>query len=192
MTNYLYRGILAGIMFLLPVVPDLEWYVLSLFLLIFLIIVNILVDKFNLLEDRHRNRRKKDNPILTGIFYISAIVFILFMFGFFKYQPIAILSDSMKDYYAKGDAVVIEKIDKEDIPFIEKDDIIYYRYDGKYITHRVYAIEVSNGSYIFYTKGDNNDFVDNWKVSEDDIVGVVKFRIKYVGWPSVLLNGLLS
>ena len=56
----------------------------------------------------------------------------------------------------------------------------------------MYEKEFVNGSYIFYTKGDNNEFVDNWEVYEDDIIGVVKFRIKYLGWPSVLLNDLLS
>ena len=192
LSNYLYRGILSGIMFLSPVVPSYPWYIESLILLCFLIIINILVDKYSFLEDRRDKHRKKDNPIISNILLITVIAFASFVFGFFKYQPISILSDSMKDYCSKGDVVIIEKIDKEDISFIEKDDIIYYRYDNKYITHRVYEIEVVNGTYVFYTKGDNNEFVDNWKVYEEDIIGVVKFRVKYFGWPSVILNDLLS
>lgn len=192
LSNYLYRSILGLIMFLLPVIPNYPWYIESLLLLIFLIVVNVLVDKYSILEDRKSRGRKKENSIISSIILISVIVFASFMFGFFKYQPISILSNSMKNYYSKGDVVIIEKINQEDIQFIEKDDIIYYRYDNKYITHRVYEKEFVNGSYIFYTKGDNNEFVDNWEVYEDDIIGVVKFRIKYLGWPSVLLNDLLS
>ena len=192
LSNYLYRSILGMIMFLLPIVPNFAWYVESLFLLIFLIIVNVLVDRYSILEERKGRKRKKENPILSSIILVSVIIFASFMFGFFKYQPISILSNSMKDYYSKGDVVIVEKITKEDIQFIEKDDIIYYRYDNKYITHRVYEKELVNGEYVFYTKGDNNEFVDNWEVYDEDIIGVVKFRIKYLGWPSVLLNDLLS
>ena len=86
----------------------------------------------------------------------------------------------------------INEVKSSDIDNIKEKDIIYYRYGNKYITHRVVDIDVEDGSYIFYTKGDNNNDVDPWRVKESDIVGLVKCRIKYLGWPSVWVYELLS
>lgn len=190
--NYIYRGFIAGVTLFSPIIPNLEWIVSDFFLLVLLVVLIFSVDHLVDLEDRRKKRVKKENSFTFWIFLVFAAVFILFMIGVFKYQPIAILSDSMKDYYARGDAVVIEKIDEEDINIIDKGDIIYYKYDGKYITHRVIDIKVENDYYVFYTKGDNNDIVDPWEVGENDIIGIVRFRVKYIGWPSVWLYELLS
>ena len=116
----------------------------------------------------------------------------MFIVGCFKYQPIAVLSNSMKDYYSRGDIVIVEKISTDDIENIKEKDILYYRYGDKYITHRVYDIKEKEGKLIFFTKGDNNNDVDPWVVNEEDIHGVVRMKIKYLGWPTVWVYELLS
>ena len=41
-------------------------------------------------------------------------------------------------------------------------------------------------------KGDDNDTVDDWEVPGYTIEGVIRFNIRYVGWPAVWFNTLVS
>jgi signal peptidase I len=59
---------------------------------------------------------------------------------------------------------------------------------GKIITHRVLAIIESPDGKIYKTKGDNNPTYDSFDVEEKDGIGVVKYVIKYVGFPTVWFN----
>ncbi|MBE6150701.1 MAG: signal peptidase I [Firmicutes bacterium] len=192
--NYIYRGILSGIVLFSPIIPNLNWLVNNLFLLILLIILVFSIDYLVDLEEKRIRKRKikQGNTLGTYCLFGITVIFVLFVVGIFKYQPIAILSNSMKGSFSKGDAVVVEKIDKDDLSRIKKDDVIYYKYDGRYITHRVIEIEEVNGSYIFYTKGDNNLTNDEWKVHDYMVEGIICFSVKYVGWPSVWLNSLVK
>ena len=61
------------------------------------------------------------------------------------------------------------------------------------ITHRIINIDVINDEYFISTKGDRvGNVVDDWLVKRKDVIGVVKFRIPYVGYPTVWLNNLLK
>lgn len=188
--NYVFRGVFSGILLFSPFLINNNWFIINLSLMLLLVILVIVFDFMNDFNDRKKRRKYKDGSIGTWCLFIFVFVFLLFIFGFFKYQPIAILSNSMKGYFSKGDAVIIEKINNDDLSLINEGDVIYYKYEDKYITHRVVEIEKRNNSYVFKTKGDNNNTVDSWKVNGEDVVGVVKFYVKYIGWPSVLLNEL--
>ena len=49
---------------------------------------------------------------------------------------------------------------------------------------------VRSGQEVFYvTKGDNNEVADTLMVKRSQIVGIVKYKVRYVGYPTVLLNG---
>lgn len=61
-------------------------------------------------------------------------------------------------------------------------------YEGKVIVHRIYKIIDTNGEYFIYTKGDANSNYDEYKITKDMIIGVVKFKIPLLGYPTVLLN----
>ncbi|NIQ07446.1 MAG: signal peptidase I, partial [Candidatus Korarchaeota archaeon] len=58
-----------------------------------------------------------------------------------------------------------------------------------FVIHRVVAIKETSGDLYFKTKGDNNPFNDTelwgW-IPEENIVGVVIFRIPYVGYPFIV------
>ena len=74
---------------------------------------------------------------------------------------------------------------------IKKGDILVYNHENKIIVHRV--IKKINGENIsFKTKGDYNNAKDSWIVKQDDVIGIVKFRIRWVGMPTVALNELLN
>ena len=78
-----------------------------------------------------------------------------------------VLSDSMED-----------KIITFDKNNYKVDDIIMYRYDGETVTHRIVEI-IDNG---FITKGDANEFNDDYVVYKDDIIGKVSIIIPKYGY----------
>lgn len=96
----------------------------------------------------------------------------------------------MGNELTKGDIVIINKTDEDEILKINVGDIIVYNYNDKVIVHRVYETD-EDRSY-FITKGDNNEDPDNWIVTSGDIIGVVKFKIKYLGLPTIYFNEIYN
>ena len=111
--------------------------------------------------------------------------FLKFISGIFKYQIIAIASNSMKPVYEKGDAVIIEKKKPDQI---KEQDILAFKKNNIYITHRVIEIIKNENNYNFITKGDNNKEIDKYKVTEKEAIGTVKYIIKYIGFPTIWFN----
>lgn len=58
----------------------------------------------------------------------------------------------------------------------------------KYVSFMYSRQEDKNGEYFIYTKGDANSNYDEYKITKDMIIGVVKFKIPLLGYPTVLLN----
>ena len=93
----------------------------------------------------------------------------------------------------KGDAVIVEKLDIDEIKKIKIGEILVFKKEGKIIVHRVVQKnKITEDEYYFYTKGDNNNSYDGYPISIDNIIGVVKARIKFIGYPTVLLNEILE
>ena len=118
--------------------------------------------------------------MITGIIYITS--------GYFKYYAIAIGSGSMFPNIKKGDAVIIEKV--RNIDDIAENEIIAYRYNNIIVVHRLNKKIYTGSEYYFYTKGDANNALDNYKITKDMIIGIVRVKIPYIGYPTVWLNEL--
>ena len=112
--------------------------------------------------------------------------------GFFKYQNMTIGSNSMKNYMSKGDVIVLEKLKGDELKELNKDDILVFRYNTKIIAHRIYEVINKNNEIYFRTKGDANDQVDNNLVRQDDVIGILRFRIRYIGLPSIWIQELFN
>lgn len=186
----LFRIILEGLIFVVPITPDLNIYLQS---VLKLILPTVIFIKFNTIYATNKFtkvRRTKLNRILINA-TVSAmvIVTVILVSGAFKYYAMAIGSNSMKNKISYGDAVVIEK--KSEDAILKEGMIIAYQHDRKVIVHRIVKIDNSNNKYLITTKGDNNDEEDNWTVSLNDVIGIVKFKIPYIGLPSIWLNELL-
>ena len=50
----------------------------------------------------------------------------------------------------------------------------------------------NNGTYKYRTKGDNNKDPDNWVVDSKEVIGKIIFNVKYIGYPTVVINNLLN
>ena len=75
---------------------------------------------------------------------------------------------------------------------IKKGDVLVYNHDNKIIVHRVIKKSNNGETISFKTKGDYNNAKDSWTVKQEDVIGIVKFRIRWVGMPTVALNELLN
>jgi signal peptidase len=100
---------------------------------------------------------------------------------------IAIGSNSMKQTFARGDAVIYRKYSQTNIKKIKVGDVLVFTRNTLTITHRVKKIKIINGKYYFITKGDNNAKEDLFITPQNKVLGIIKYRIKYIGYPTIWL-----
>ena len=98
---------------------------------------------------------------------------------------IAIGSDSMNPIYYRGDAIIYKEVKPGEV---KEKDILVFKSGSAIITHRVKKIIIDDNKIYFQTKGDNNDTEDIELVSSNNIYGVVKYVVKYIGYPTILLQ----
>lgn len=98
------------------------------------------------------------------------------VFGFSVFE---VISDSMAPTIGKKDIIVVKLNDN-----IEKNDIVTYKKDGAFITHRVVDIK---DEYLI-TRGDANNSKDV-PISKDITIGKVKLIIPNLGiWRDILVS----
>lgn len=84
-----------------------------------------------------------------------------------------------------GDVVIIKKCTANDV---NVGDIIEYQMEGYTVIHRVIEKIQRKGEFYFVTKGDNNEVADKKEVREDQLIGKVIFKIRYIGYPAIWLH----
>lgn len=177
--------------YLLPILPDLDWYFISIerTLLPFITYICIKNIQEKKVDRTIRRRQTKKKSFFTVLLILVLILFVGFVAGLFKYKPIAIMSNSMYPIISRGDMVVVEKKTAEELKNLKKYDIIEYVLDNIVVVHRIIAVEKhDDGTVLYITKGDNNNTADRKKVSSEQILGVIKLKAPKIGYPSVWLN----
>lgn len=169
--------------FILPILPNFSEYLVSIFGIILPYIIYIEISKIVKYKEKYNIYNKK---------YFSRFIFILLLLilsilvslvsGIFKYQMIAIGSGSMNPIYYRGDAVIFKKVTSKEV---KEGDILVFKNGNTYITHRV--VNIINGN-IFITKGDNNNEIDDFNTTSNEVVGIVKYVVKYIGYPTIWFN----
>ena len=114
------------------------------------------------------------------------------MVGIFKYEPIAIVSNSMNPIYYRGDIVIYSKPTIEELKNIEEDTIIIYSKEKQFVSHRVIKKYEENGVIYFITKGDANLAEDADPVPMNKVIGIYACSVRYIGYPSVWLNQIFN
>lgn len=196
--SIIFRTAVMAMNILLPIFPDLDWFVTGLLELSTYVIMFISVNYMNDLSKRvtvrtSRRAQRTSNPKVTIPLLVVLLIFVCFVAGFFTYRPIAIVSDSMVPKFARGDAVVVKKMSNKEKKSLKKNDIIQYSLDGRTIVHRIHKkIKDENGNITYQTKGDNNNAPDDKLVTLKQVKGKVTFVVPYAGWPSVLIYDFLK
>lgn len=190
----IYRVLIEIPSYIIPILPNLGVYVQATVEVILPSIIFYQKYKDNIEKEYKVTAREKDK---TGIPYtivlIILIAIILLTSGLFKYYAMAIGSGSMQPIINKGDAIVVEKLNDEEKKNIEIGQILVFKNGNTTIVHRVVQInKISEEEHIFYTKGDNNNSYDGYPVYMEDVIGISKFRIRFIGFPTVWLNEILN
>ena len=153
------------------------------------IILPLLTHAFiSFLYETEKKRTKGRSEIIgksaVGVTVICMVGLIMLTSCRFPVGMIVIGSGSMENELNIGDATVYTVSNGADI---EIGDIIIFKSGSSRIVHRVWDIEYTNGEYRFYTKGDANENADPGYVTDANVIGIVKFKIPYVGLPTVWL-----
>lgn len=191
--SLLYRIIMELRVFILPIYPDFGIYVDSIFNILFPACCFLLVYRFFNKKDIVKVRRYEKSFVFSFVYsflLISSIIIILLNSGLFRYFSLSIGSNSMSPNINKGDVIIVEDINYVDN--IKKGDVIIFKSSSKLISHRVFQIKDIDSVRYYYTKGDNNKSVDLYPVLDKDIVGVYKFRIRFLGYFSVKIREILK
>lgn len=177
--------------YIMPIIPNPNEYLAS--VINFCLPMVVLYKQYSFFkkesdEDITRDYNKTNVPLLS-FSLILTVFLVYFTSGYFHYHAIAVASGSMFPAIAKGDVVIVEKLD-EDINKLKVGDVIAFNYSNTVIVHRLVNIINDRGEYFFYTKGDANNDVDSFVIKKGMIEGKVKVNIPLVGYPTVWLNEL--
>lgn len=191
----IYRLITEISTYLLPIFPDFGEYINVLLKTVLPIaIMARLNNMFNYysvrkIKDSRYNNRKL---VLYSVITFALLTIVLLTSGLFTYQALTIGSGSMSPAIEKGDVIILKGMKNEEARKIKKGDVLVYNHDNKIIVHRVIKKSNNGKTISFKTKGDYNNTKDSWTVKQEDVIGIVKFRIRWVGMPTVALNELLN
>ena len=178
--------------YLIPIIPNPNQYIYSIiwFIMPLILFYRMYIYLGNVNGVFQVEQAKNKKSIINFVFPIIIIAsLIYFVSGYFHYHAIVVASGSMETNISKGDVVIVEKIDGN-TNLLKLNQVIAYNYNKKIVVHRLVKKINVNGEIIYYTKGDANNDIDNYKVTKDMIIGIVNLKIPYVGYPTVWLNEL--
>ena len=191
--NIAYRLILTLYYYIFNLIPNLPQILPAFLLLLLPIILCIFIDA--LFEKKVRRatvKKSKLRFVFPSILLVILTAFVMLVSCQFRFGIIVIATSSMETEIHVGDAVVFE--DYEDYGKEAKiNDVIVFSKDGKRrIVHRIVDINTIDGQKQYITKGDANEDNDAGFVTESQIVGVVHFKVLYIGYPSLWLREIFE
>ena len=191
-TTITYCLIQEVLTFFLPITPAFTTYIESVVSISLPILILLFIDKRLEKYEKTKSKRTISKtrlyiklPIILVLIFLVALVS-----GLFKYKLIAIGSESMTPTIKKGDAVIIQKISKEEFLRLEEGNIIAFRQDGRIIVHRINKITLRQDSIKIITKGDANKEEDNYEITYDNLEGIINLKIPYIGLPTIWVREL--
>ena len=190
-TNYipsvLYEMIIYLFLWISPILPKVPWIYTAIMDLVFpVVLLYYLNFEISKKDRRHVYKRDKTvNPKGLIPFVVGVVLIAFFSLGIFPIKPVGIASGSMFPSYSVGDLALVRKCSANEI---NVDDVIEYQRKDFSVIHRVVDKYVKDDKTYFITKGDNNNVEDADPVKEDQIVGVVFFKIPYLAYPTIWMN----
>lgn len=174
-----------------PIIPNAPWVMTAIIdttiPIILFLYIRYVKNKLDIFKSRENIINSDPRNVIPLI--IAIILAIWFAVGVFPIKPVAIASGSMEKELFVGDVAIIQKCNANDV---NVGDIIEYQMEGYTVIHRVIEKKQANGEYYFTTKGDNNGSPDRDEVRENQLIGKVIFKIRYLGYPAIWLHIIQS
>lgn len=188
--NIVFRLITILYMYIIPVIPNVYIFFRSFFRMIYPYIIYLVLDALYSKNDFAVSyNEKKSNFIWNSVLFVVIVLLIMLISCQFRYGILVVGSRSMTGTLNKGDAVVFENYDQQDIL---NGQVIIFDYNGVQTIHRVIEIKEANGETRYYTKGDANKTEDDDYRTKDEIHGLVKLKVKHIGYPTLWVRDLFT
>lgn len=192
--NLAYRLITTLHAYLLPISPGISDSLLNLFRILIPIAIYFFIDA--LFEKKRRYALKKTKRSARIISIILTILVLVIMIGTvmivsnqFRYGAYVIATESMTGELNKGDVAICERYEDQTV---QEGQVIVFEKNGSVVIHRVLDIKIINGITRYYTKGDANEDPDSGFVTESQIIGIVGYKLPYVGYPTLWMRSLFD
>ena len=184
----IYRLITVLLLYIIPFEPDMFILFRAFMRMVYpFIIYLILENTYAKASLALSYRQRKRNIWTTGITLIALVLFIMLVSCQFKFGIVVIGSRSMTGTINMGDAIIYERYDGGEI----KQGQVVMFFDGKNrIIHRAIKIRNVDGEIRITTKGDANSTPDKGYRTPSDVMGLVRLRVKLIGWPTIWVHRL--
>ena len=185
-----YRIITALYVYIFPIIPDIYFFFRTVCKMVYPYLIYKVLGYIYSKEEVSISYKEKKGKVFQEIIIITLIIGIVMLISCkFKYGILVVGSGSMTGALNKGDAVVFEKYENQN----EKiGQIIIFEKDNVKVVHRIADIKNINGEKRIFTKGDSNQKYDDGYITKKQIIGVSKFRIRYLGYPSIWMREMLN
>lgn len=194
-SSIVYRLLMELPVYLIPIFPNFGSYIESVLRIVVPVIVfmriYVSVNKNKVKSKVIIEKKKLINIFRINVLLFSAIL-VYFISGLFRYQALVIATGSMTPNINIGDVVIVDKKKGDSLKDLKIGDVIAYKKENIVICHRIIDVIESGDSIYYETKGDNNPSADQLLVETEDIVGIVNYSIRFIGYPTVLLNEILK
>ena len=187
----LFRLITVLYIYIIPYQPDVYLFLRTFLRMLYPFIIYLVMERtYAKTSFALSHKDKKKNIFWTSVLLVVVTLMIMLISCQFRYGIVVIGSESMTGTINKGDAIIYEQYIRQER--IRKGQVIVFEYNNMRTIHRIVEIKNVNGQIRYYTQGDANKSEDEGYRTLDDIDGLVKLRIKYIGLPTLWLRGLFN
>ncbi len=188
--NIIYRAFTTLYLYIIPYTPAMPRSLHALADLLIPLAIYLFIDALYEKKRRYALRKKSKLEIPITVLAVALMLStVMLISNQFRYGALVIATESMTGELNVGDAAIYEKYDGQ---IIKTGQVIVYEKDNSFIIHRVEEIEIINGKKHYYTKGDANENRDAGFITDSDIVGLVDYKIPYVGYPTLWIRSLFN
>lgn len=186
-----YRLITILYAYIIPIIPDVYLFFRAFLRMVYPYFIYLILSTFYLRSGLLPTYTRKSlfKKIMSVGMFIFTVFVVMLVSCQFKYGILVIGSKSMTGTINKGDAVIYEAYENERL---DVGDIIVFNNVNIQTVHRIIDVKNVNNERRYFTKGDANLQADDGYVLVDSVVGTVKVRISYIGYPSLWVRDLFS
>jgi len=187
---------------LVPIVPNIlpiVWVLIICGLaFISAFILNIVVnDNRRALRLREKRALKYMKKPIRGYIVITSIILVIFAFfiGAFPVYPVVVLSNSMSGTFERGSIVLVTRVPYgRAFEMVGEGEIIHFSNRlGRPYVHRVVDFRFDeSGERQYITQGDASDVIDAFPVAQEDVKGVVRAFMPFLGYPYIVVQAILD
>lgn len=188
--NLVYRLLLSLYVYIIPFQSAMPEAILAFIKIIVPLIAYAFIDALYEKKIRYALKKKtKFGAIITVLFAIVMACVIMLISNQFRFGALVIATPSMTGELNVGDVAIFEQPAD---PAVQEGQVIVFVKDNTVVVHRVVNIQTINGRTRYYTKGDANEDLDSGFLYQSNITGCVRYKIPFVGYPTLWFRSLFA